>query len=155
MDLTRGEKCICLIALAFVAAVLLYSLLQPRPATLEVSAVPESTAIANSPNTPADTSDTSDTTAVEAPAESAAAPEPGAAWDGQRLDLNLATQEDLEQLPGIGAVLAGRILDWRSTHGAFSKTEDLLEIAGIGQGKLEKIFPYVFVKEAVYEDTGR
>ncbi len=160
MELTRGEKCICLIALAFVAAVLLHSFLQPKPATLEISAVPETTPAASAAEVPTENpteapAEVSAAPTGEAPAENTAAPEPETAWDGQKLDLNRATQEDLEQLPGIGPVLAGRILEWRSAHGAFSKTEELLEVSGIGQGKLEKIFPYVFVKEAGHEDTGR
>lgn len=52
------------------------------------------------------------------------------------VDLNQATREQLESLPGIGPVLAGRILDWRSEYGRFRSVEDLLLIRGIGEKRL-------------------
>lgn len=52
---------------------------------------------------------------------------------GARVDLNRATQADLETLPRIGPALAQRILDWRAANGRFSTTADLLEVSGIGQ----------------------
>ena len=55
------------------------------------------------------------------------------------LDVNRASREQLEALPGIGPVLAQRIVDWRRAHGAFRKIEDLLEIKGIGAKKLERV----------------
>lgn len=53
------------------------------------------------------------------------------------LDLNRATAAQLEQLPGIGSVLAARIVSWRETHGPFKTLEDLLAIPGIGPKVLE------------------
>ena len=52
------------------------------------------------------------------------------------LDLNTATAEELADLPGIGPVLAEAILNWRAEHGDFSAPEDLLQVPGIGEGKL-------------------
>ena len=52
------------------------------------------------------------------------------------LRLNRATAAELEQLPGIGAVLAQRIVDYRETHGRFNKISDLDQVAGIGEKKL-------------------
>lgn len=49
-----------------------------------------------------------------------------------RLDLNVATSEQLESLPGVGPVLAERIVAWREQHGRFSSVEDLLDVSGIG-----------------------
>ena len=56
-----------------------------------------------------------------------------------RVDLNTATKEELENLPGIGPVLAQRILDYRAEHGRFEAISDLLLIPGIGLKTLEKI----------------
>ena len=50
------------------------------------------------------------------------------------LNINMADAAALDTLPGIGPVLAGRIVEYRSTHGAFSKKEDLMLVEGIGEG---------------------
>lgn len=56
----------------------------------------------------------------------------GGGGGGAKLSLNAATQADLETLPGIGPVTAGRIIAWREEHGRFSRVEELQEIDGIG-----------------------
>lgn len=61
------------------------------------------------------------------------------------LDLNTATQEQLEALPGIGPVTAQKIVAWRSAHGRFTRVEDLLDVSGIGDKTLEEIRPHVRV----------
>lgn len=52
------------------------------------------------------------------------------------IDLNDATAEDLESLPGIGPVLAGRILEYRDANGGFKSVDELKNVSGIG----DKIF---------------
>ena len=52
------------------------------------------------------------------------------------LDINTATAEQLEDLMGIGPVLAQAIVDYRTEHGPFSSVDELLEVSGIGAGKL-------------------
>jgi competence protein ComEA len=49
-----------------------------------------------------------------------------------RISLNQSNALELEQLPGVGPALAGRIVDWREANGGFKKKEDLLNISGIG-----------------------
>lgn len=61
------------------------------------------------------------------------------------MDLNAATVEELAQLPGIGEVLAGRIAAYRAENGPFASVEELKNVAGIGEGKLEKLRELVFV----------
>lgn len=61
------------------------------------------------------------------------------------LDLNAATLEQLEALPGVGPVLAQKILDWRTAHGRFSNVDELREVGGIGDKKYGDIAPKVRV----------
>jgi competence protein ComEA len=61
------------------------------------------------------------------------------------VDLNTATSADLDGLPGVGPVLAGRILSWRSQHGRFTRVEELGEVQGIGQKLFASLRPLVRV----------
>lgn len=61
------------------------------------------------------------------------------------VDLNTATLEQLDALPGIGPVLAARILDWRSANGRFSSVDELGEVSGIGEATLADLRPAVRV----------
>ena len=59
------------------------------------------------------------------------------------IDLNAANVKELQELPGVGAVTAQRIVDMRQKSGRFKRVEDLLAIRGISQKKLDAIRPYV------------
>ena len=61
------------------------------------------------------------------------------------IDLNHAGADEIHALPGIGPVLARRIVDYRAAHGAFRSAEDLLAVRGIGPRLLERIRPYIRV----------
>jgi competence protein ComEA len=67
----------------------------------------------------------------------AAAGPAGAA--GGLLDLNTATAQDLDGLPGIGPVLAERIVAWRTEHGRFGSVDQLREVGGIGESKYAQL----------------
>lgn len=64
---------------------------------------------------------------------------------GTPVDLNAATAGDLDALPGVGPVLAGRILAWRAQHGRFSRVAELGEVPGIGDKLLAQLTPLVRV----------
>ena len=57
----------------------------------------------------------------------------------QPVDINTATAEELQQLMGIGPVLAQAIVDYRAEHGPFASVDELLEVSGIGETKLDNI----------------
>ncbi len=56
-----------------------------------------------------------------------------------RVHLNTATAADLEQIAGVGPVLAARIVEYREVNGPFVTVEELLDVAGIGEAKLAAI----------------
>jgi competence protein ComEA len=64
---------------------------------------------------------------------------------GTPLDLNAATPDGLDALPGVGPVLAARIVAWRTAHGRFTSVDELGEVQGIGAKALERLRPLVRV----------
>jgi len=61
------------------------------------------------------------------------------------LDLNRATEQDFDALPGIGPKLAERIMEYRQSAGAFHSLDELRAVKGIGKQKFERIRPLVTV----------
>ena len=61
------------------------------------------------------------------------------------VNINTATARELEALPGIGEVIAQRIIDYRNAHGPFGSVDELINIKGIGEKKLAELKPYATV----------
>lgn len=70
---------------------------------------------------------------------------PGGVTGGAPVNLNLATQAELEALPDIGPVTAQAIISWREERGGFTSVDELLEVDGIGEKTLAKLTPHVTV----------
>jgi competence protein ComEA len=63
------------------------------------------------------------------------------------LNLNTATFEELDRLPGIGPVLAGRIIEFRALRGGFRRVEELLAIPGISERRWQALRDLVEVRD--------
>ena len=62
------------------------------------------------------------------------------------VDLNAASPEQLDALPGIGPALAARIVAYRDEHGPFTEVEQLNKVKGIGVRTLEKLRPLLVLQ---------
>lgn len=65
-----------------------------------------------------------------------------------QINLNTATQAELEKLPGVGPSLASRIVEYRTKSGGFKKIEDLMNVKGIGEKSFLKLKPQITVTPA-------
>jgi competence protein ComEA len=74
-----------------------------------------------------------------------ATPRPGKGAPTAPINLNTATVEQLDTLPGVGPVRAAAIVAWRSANGKFTSVDQLGKVDGIGPGRLEKLRPLVRV----------
>ena len=80
------------------------------------------------------------------PATGTGSEAPPGGFDAEgRLDLNRATAQELETLPGIGPVLAQRIVEHRAAHGPFTSTGGLREVPGIGERSFQRLADLVVV----------
>ena len=71
-------------------------------------------------------------------AEGAKAPIAGKNAERQ-INLNTASEKELQELPGIGPAMSARIIEYRETNGPFQKIEDIKKVRGIGNAKFEKL----------------
>lgn len=81
---------------------------------------------------------------VSPPAGAAATPGAGES-ESKLVNLNTATNDQLEALPGIGPALAGRIMAWRDEHGRFASVDELQEVSGIGPATFAELADLVTV----------
>ena len=97
----------------------------PEPAPISASAPIQIMAVATPDTIPPDTIRVMDVPAHE------------------KININTAGAEELVKLPGIGPAYAQRIVEWRAENGRFTSVEQLLQIRGIGEKRLEQIKPYI------------
>ncbi|HEY3884515.1 MAG TPA: helix-hairpin-helix domain-containing protein [Vicinamibacterales bacterium] len=71
------------------------------------------------------------------------------------VNLNTATEAQLQTLPGVGAKVAQRIIEYRQKNGTFKKAEDLMNVRGIGEKNFLKIKPLVTISNERATGTDR
>ena len=73
----------------------------------------------------------------------------------EKIDLNSATAEQLQSLPGIGPTTAKRIIDHRTKVGKFNRIEEIINIKGMGEKKFQKIKDRLVLQTAIPKTAGR
>jgi len=65
------------------------------------------------------------------------------------INIETAPEQELRRLPGVGPALARRIVAWRARNGGFGSVDELSEVRGIGEGRLEALRPYLVASPPV------
>ena len=108
--------------------------------------IPVPPGAADPPPEPADPAAPADTGGTDAPAKKSKKGKAAVQLaPGQKVDLNTASANDLEALPGVGDATAQRIITWRSQHGSFNSIDQLRDVGGIGDAKFAKLKDLVTV----------
>jgi competence protein ComEA len=91
--------------------------------------------------------------AQQKPSSSAAPVKASAPTAESPLNINTATQAQFEALPGLGAKVAERIIEYRQKNGNFKKVEDLMNVKGIGEKSFLKLKPLLAVQQKTDADS--
>jgi competence protein ComEA len=143
--LLLGIVTVCAVCLGLRWRVLLDAAPLPATALIEPARAGQAAPAATAPP-PASVAASGPAPASAPAALPLAAPAPPPAAGSVRVELNTAGAAQLERLPGIGPVLAQRIVDYRRQHGAFKSVDQLLDVSGIGPKKFAELKDWAYVQ---------
>lgn len=143
MDRESKFRMVLLLAAAAVTAVVLTGLYSARPlefyqVTVEAMPAP---AAASSQAQP-----TQEPAGETIPVEDTSSEGPQEVLVEKSVNLNTATLEELDLLPGVGPAIAQRIIDYREQNSGFYDIEEIMEVSGIGEKTFAKLEPYITVE---------
>ena len=139
--------CVCLILSAFLAGLYVGRGMTDGVETQIQAPTREtqvSTTQATDPTIPTQTPPTNPTETTP-PTEAPTAPPTQAPTAAGKININTASAEELMNLPGIGEVYAKRIVEYRTTNGAFKTISDITKVDGIGKKRFEAIMDLISV----------
>ena len=140
MDRESKFRMVLLLAAAAVTAVVLTGLYSARPLEfyqVTVEATPAPAAASSQAQPAGETIPVEEDTSSEGPQE---------VLVEKSVNLNTATLEELDLLPGVGPAIAQRIIDYREQNSGFYDIEEIMEVSGIGEKTFDKLEPYSTVE---------
>ncbi len=126
-----------------IIVILNFASIPPVESTLDISV--DSTSKTKTANSSSSSSNSSSAITSTTAQDSTSAPTSSSANNTQTVNINTADVTTLSGLPGIGSTIAQRIVDYRNAHGQFKSTNDLLNVSGIGDKKLQSFINQVTI----------